>query len=255
MTGFNKDDMNDNLELSFHYQIIYRVACPTIKFDCANTKLDFELLDSNLEPIEQLVRFPLTNHCNIKWNVFTINLFCVAPLPKIKAVRVSHKDGVPNTGIFLFDVLVNFIGGPEDSCDEETSEYTVRPIRVDESKIRNQRLKIFSYILDQPKVYVKLPKKSDQFDWPPMTYPQANITVLKTLVWLCCTEAIWLANKLLGMIMYLFYNLLLITIHTSRLRISQIRYDSRLSWHRVGHIASPPRRTSHLGLAERMVQS
>lgn len=214
MDGFSEEEVTGSVvsnARAYHYQAIFRVACPTATFNSQKSSIHLQLLGANYREICAKASVSLTNHQNIKWNILTVNMFLPRLLPKVKAVRVRHEGGTPNTGIFLFDVQVKFIEGPEKpntaSLDEADPWSMIRLKSVNEDSIHDQRLVICAYIPDHDCVYDKL-KKRYSIEMPPMAYPEMNHVFLKTLVWLAVTQVIFLAVHLLGnrsLLHYIFY--------------------------------------------------
>lgn len=203
--GLDEDNVTvavSSKSLAYYYQVIYRVGCPTHNFDCENGIIDFELLDTKMERIGDKVRFSLTDTSGTKLNEFICNLYVISPLATPAAVRTSHSRSAAHSGVFLFDVLINFIAGPERfDTDYQSDPYTITPHIADVSSIADKRLKIFAYIqsavTDYPKVFTKLGKRAN-VHLPPFPYPQVSHAFMKILLWLACTQTLCLTIKLLS---------------------------------------------------------
>jgi len=189
----NKDeDESSESSISYSYKVTYRVGCPTCKFDAHNTFIDCELLDASLRPICKTSRFMLTDLTGARLSLFKRRLHVTKPLPSVGGVRVSHTNGFPGSGVFLFDVLVAFKNASNSSEEVVESDQSTH-----KNRIKNQRVKIFAYITDSPKIYMRL-IKTDQVRLPPLACPRASQVFWKALIWLCCAQTVGHAIYLLG---------------------------------------------------------
>ncbi|KAJ6219759.1 hypothetical protein RDWZM_005571 [Blomia tropicalis] len=102
-----------------------------------------------------------------------------SPLQQLSGVKVGHTKGVPNTGVFLFDILVHLISEP--NHQENMVDDPPKSMKSESKVMQRQRMLIFAYILDHPTVYTRLNRNS-VVEMPPFPYPNANEIFIKIMI-------------------------------------------------------------------------
>lgn len=233
MLGLQEETICSNIaskSCTYHYRVVFRVGCPTLHFDLANSVIDFELYGPNKKLIGEKVRYPAAGLYNLNLSHFVCNLFVVKPLPHLVALRTSFTNGNVDSGLFLFDVFVNLVRVPtkenfnasSTSSDEEKSDSGSSNSSSNSSPVKRsppppkmniretQHFKVFAYITSTTRTYYKYDKvKHADAQMPPFTNIKLSSPFMKLLLWFSFLQGNYFAlrvmSKFLSLILAFFF--------------------------------------------------